>query len=518
VRPRNTLFLLLVLAALGAYVYWVELPHEKTEATQKRLLAFDKDAVASIDLQYPDRAMSLARDDHGHWRLTKPIEADADDATVNNLLTAISEAEVSRTLDGVTDKLASYGLDPAEAAVTLGLKGGTTLPAVKVGKGTQVGFSAYARKDDDNAVLIVGGGLPTGLKKELKDLRDKAVISFDESQVQRVVIKRPNETIAVERQGDPSAETWRITTPGSYPADAAEMRSLLASIRGIRADDFASDDAAPALAPFGLDQPRLEVSVFVGKDSAQQTLLVGGTKNDPQKKTIYAKRAKRPTVYTIPEYAVKSLDKDLSTLRDKTVLAFDKAKAGKLVVTRKDGTGFTLVKRDGAWHLDAPGEGAERGPAITRFLDDVATLKGSEIVEEHAADLGKYGLATPDLLIVVSDESGAKLGTLLGTRGVAPADPNAPDAKSFATAEGSGVVFGMKPFVYDRIDKKAADMREKPATPVPSGAVTPGAEGAPPALGDEGAAMPPGAGDARGAHDADDGGDAGDDDGGGDDD
>jgi len=505
VRPRNTLFLLLVLAALGAYVYWVELPHEKTEAEQKRLLAFDKDAVVSIDLQYPDRAVSLARDDQRHWRLTKPIEADADDATVNNLLTAISEAQVSRTLDGVTDKLASYGLDPAEAAVTLGLKDGTKLPVVKVGKGTQVGFSAYARKDDDNAVLIVGGGLPTGLKKELKDLRDKTVISFDESQVQRVVIKRPNETIAVERQGDPAADTWRITTPGPYPADSAEMRSLLASIRGIRADDFASDESPQALTTYGLDQPKLEVSVFVGKDLAQQTLLVGGAKNDPQKKTIYAKRAERPTVYTIPEYAVKNLDKDLSTLRDKTVLAFDKAKAGKLVVTRKDGAGFTLVKRDGAWHLDAPGEGAERAPAITRFIDDVATLKGSEIVEEHATDLGKYGLATPDLIVVVSDESGAKLGTLLGTRGVAPTEPNAPDAKSYATAEGSGVVFGMKPFVYDRIDKKAADMREKPATPGPSGAVTPGAGAAPAALDDEGGAMAPGAGD------ADDGGDAGDD-------
>lgn len=493
-RPRNTLFLLLVLAALGAYVYWVELPHEKTQTEEKRLLAFDKDAVVSIDLTYPDRAASLTRDDQHHWRLTKPIETDADDATVNNLLTAVAEAQISRTLDGVGDKLASYGLDPPETMLKLGLKSGTPLPVLKVGKGTQVGFSAYARKDDDNAVLIVGGGLPTGLKKDLKDLRDKTVITFDEAQVQRLVLKRPNETITVERQGD--ADQWRITTPGTYPADPAEMRSLLASIRGIRADEFASDDPSPALATYGLDQPRLEVSVFVGKDLARQTLLVGATKTDQQKKTIYAKREERPTVYAIPEYSVKNLDKDLATLRDKTVLAFDKAKAGKLVVTRKDGAGFTLVKRDGAWHLDTPGEGAERAPAITRFIDDAATLKGSEIVEEHATDLGKYGLATPDLLIVVSDESGAKLGTLLGTRGVAPADPNAVDAKSFASTEGSGIVFAMKPFVYDRVDKKAADMREKPATPVPSGAITPAPEDGAPALGDDGAAEPEDAGDA----------------------
>jgi Domain of unknown function (DUF4340) len=493
VRPRNTLLLLLVLAALGGYVYWVELPHEKGQADQKRLLVFDKGAVTSIALEYPDHALALARTDDHHWRLTKPIETDADDATVNNLLTAVAEAQVTRTLDGVGDKLASYGLDPAQTVLKLGIKDGA-LPALKVGKNTQVGFSAYVQKGDDSAVQIVGGGLTTGLKKDLKELRDKTVIAFDEAQVQRLVLTRPSGTITVERQGD--GDNWRITTPASYPADAAEMRSLLASIRGIRADDFASDDPAPVLATYGLDHPRIEVSVFLGKELAQQTLLIGATKEEQQKKTVYAKRAERPSVYMIPEFSVKNLDKDLATLRDKTVLAFDKAKAGKLIVTRKDGAGFTLVKRDGAWHLDTPGEGTERAPAITRFLDDVSTLKGSEIAEEHATDLGKFGLGTPDLLIVVSDESGAPLGTLLGTRGAAPPGPNDTDAKSYVTADGSGIVYAMKPFVYDRIDKKAADFREKPATPVPSGAIAPTPEGAAPALGDDGAAEPEDAGDA----------------------
>ena len=82
-RPRNTLLLLLVLAALGAYVYWVELPHEKREAEQKQLLTFEKDKVASITLEYPDHQIALARDADKHWRLVKPIEAPADDTAAN---------------------------------------------------------------------------------------------------------------------------------------------------------------------------------------------------------------------------------------------------------------------------------------------------------------------------------------------------------------------------------------------------------------------------------------------------
>ena len=493
-RPRNTFLLLLVLAALGAYVYWVELPHEKSQAEEKRLLAFDKDKVGTITLEYPDHAISLERGAERHWRLVKPIEADADDPTVGNLLTAVADAQVTRTLDDVGDKLGSYGLDPPQTVLKLGLEGGGELPALKVGKTTQVGFSAYVQKDDEKSVRIAGGALQAGLKKEVKDLRDKTVIGFDEAQVRKLVMTRPTGAVTVERQGD--GDAWRITAPGPYPADAAEMRALLASIRGIRADDFASDAPTPDLATFGLDQPRLTVSVFVGADQAQKTLLFGATHEEQQKKTLYAKRAEKPTVFAVPEYTLKNVDKDVGTLRDKTVVAFDKNKAAKLVVTRKDGAGFTLVRRDGAWHLDTPGEGAERAPAMTRFLEDLATFKGNDIADEHATDLGKFGLAAPDLTIAVSDESGAALGTLLAARGATA--PGAPDADVYAAAADATVVYAVKPYVFERLDKKASDFRTPPATPVPSGALaaTPAPDA--PALG--------------GAAPEDDGADAGDED------
>ena len=51
--------------------------------------------------------------------------------------------------------------------------------------------------------------------------------------------------------------------------------------------------------------------------------------------------------------------------------------------------------------------------------------------------------------------------------------------KAFVTAVGSGIVYVVKPFVYDRIDKKRADFRDAPK-PSP-GAATPAAP--PPAMG-----------------------------------
>lgn len=479
-NPRNTLLLLLVLIGLGGYLYFVERPSQEREAEAKKFVSLKKDDVTGITLAYPDRTIALEKNAEGHWRLTQPVAADADDPVVNNMLVAIAEADVSRSLDDVGDKLASYGLAPPEATVTLTVKEGT-VPALKIGKTTQVGSAAYLQKEGDPKVHIGTMAFQSAMKKQVKDLREKTLLTFEDQDVKKIELAKPGVVVTAERgEGD----AWRITKPGDYPADSAEIRALLASVRGLRADDFVNDDAAADLAPFGLVEPQLKVTVWSGKDAAQKALLLGAYKDDDaSKKSIYAKRAELPAVVTLPDFALKNLDKSLSTLRDKTVLRFPKDQAAKLAVTRKDGNGFTLVKRNGAWHIEEPGDGTERAPTMTRFLDDVAAFKGTDILsEDPAVDLREYGLGTPDMTVVVSDAAGKTLGTLIGARGPEPVgDPN---AKAFVTAVGSGVVYVVKPFVYDRIDKKRADFRDAPK---PAPGVSPAAAdgGAAPAIEDD---------------------------------
>ncbi len=468
-NPRNTVLLLLVLIGLGGYLYFVERPSEQREAAAKKFVELKKDAVTGVTLAYPDRTIALEKNAEGHWRLTQPVAADADDPVVNNMIVAIAEADVSRTLEDVGDKLASYGLAPPEATVTVTVKDGT-VPPLKIGKTTQIGSAAYLQKGDDPKVYIGTMAFQSAMKKQVKDLRDKSLITFEDQDVKKVELAKAGMVVTAER-GD--ADTWRITKPGDYLADSAEIRALLASIRGLRADDFVSDDAAADLGKYGLTEPQLKVTVWSGKDAAQKTLLLGAFKDDePNKKSLYGKRAELPAVVTLPDYALKNLDKNLNTLRDKTVVRFAKDQTAKIAVTRKDGNGFTLTKKDGTWHIEEPGEGTERAPTMTRFLDDVAAFKGTDVMsEDPKADLREWGLGTPDMTIVVSDADGKTLGTLIGARGPEPAgDPN---AKAFVSAVGSGIVYVVKPFVYDRIDKKRTDFRDAPK-PSPGVKATPG--------------------------------------------
>src|SRR5262249_14301150 len=145
-------------------------------------------------------------------------------------------------------------------------------------------------------------------------------------------------------------DAWTID-PGGVPADATEVRSYLSSLRTTRATDF-PDDTGTDLTKYGLDKPRLTVTVATGKDGAvTQQLPVGGESGGDQTKQVYVKRGSTPTVFAVGEWAFRSLDKDASALRDKTVLAFDGDQVGRVVLERKEGTGATLVRGASGWTL-----------------------------------------------------------------------------------------------------------------------------------------------------------------------
>src|SRR5262245_255734 len=109
-RFRTTLILLLLLIGLGAYVYWIEMPKAPEEAKKKTLYDFKADDVTDVSLAYADNEIALKKSGED-WRITKPLDVAADSTTVKNLVTAIAECEVKKTLTETSPDLAQYGLD-----------------------------------------------------------------------------------------------------------------------------------------------------------------------------------------------------------------------------------------------------------------------------------------------------------------------------------------------------------------------------------------------------------------------
>ena len=456
---RPILILLVLVAALGTYLYVYEVPQAEREGKKDKLLAVDKEAVTGVSLAYPDREIELRKDDHG-WRLVKPVDAAADETVVKGLIATIADAEVQKTIDQIPPDLTPFGLDKPTVTTRLTLKSGEQTPPVSVGKNTAIGGKTYVRKGDEPKLYLTATSVGFGLNKQVKDLRDKQLLVFQDDAVKTLeVLPAGGETVLVTRK---DKDAWTVD-PGSHPADPTEVRSYLSSLRATRATDF-PDDAPTDLSRYGLDHPRLTIRLTTSTDGAPPLVLVlGGEGTEGTQKLVYAKREDQPTVYALGDWSFRTLTKSAAQFRDKSVLGFDPARVGQFALERKDGGGASVKRTESSWQV----EGTDKKPkpdAITRFLDDTRDLRGADIAAEPANALAPYGLDAPDLRLTLTDKDGQPLGTVLAAKR---------DAKYYAMRSGGETVFEVRDYMYTRLDKRQGDFLEGDTPPPAAAAATP---------------------------------------------
>jgi hypothetical protein len=449
VSARRILVLLLLVAALGTYLYVYEVPQARKEAEKEKLLTVAQDAVTGVTLTYPDREIQLVKKD-GAWRLAKPVDAPADEAAVKTLLSTLTDAQVQKTLDELPPDLAAFGLDKPNPVVAITVKDGAQPPPIAVGKNTAIGAKSYVRKGDEAKVYLTTSSLQFALNKQPKDLRDKQLLAFQDDDVTRIEIKPATAEPTTLARKDTDA--WTVE-PGGHAADPTEVRSYLSTLRSTRAVDF-PDPADPG--KYGLTAPRLQVTVATGKDGADtKTIVLGNETTEGTQKQVYAKRADQPTVYALGSWSFTSLNKGAGQFRDKTIVGFDPARVGRVSIERNEGGTVALARTaDGGWKIAGTDDKKPKVETITRFLDDLRDLRGSDIAAEPPGDLARFGLGDPDLRIALTDKEGQPIGTVLAAKH---------DTKYYAMRAGGQTVYEARDYMYTRLDKQQDDFVEPPA-------------------------------------------------------
>ena len=446
---RRILLFLVLAAGLVTYLVLYELPQAEREATKDKLLTIDKATITGVTLVYPDREIELAKGDKS-WRLVRPVDAPADEAVVTGMLGALVDAEVQKTLEAPQD-LSGFGLDKPNVVVRLTAKDASP-PPIAVGKNTTIGGKTYVRKGDEPKIYLTTTVIQSGLNKQVKDLRDKQILVFQDGDVTRVTIARAGgESTTLVRSAE--GEAW--TVADGQPADSTEVRSYLASLRAARAVDF-PDDAPTDVTPYGLDTPRLSITVAGKEGTEPQTLSLGAERTEGNAKQVFAQRRGVPTVYALGDWSYRSLDKGTNQFRDKTVLKIEPTSVGRVDLTRREGGSVVLVRQpEGGWRFESGAQGKTNEGPVTRLLEDIEELRGSEIAAESGADLGPFGLATPDVRIALADAQGKEIGAVLAAKH---------DGKHYVARAGKGPVYEVRDYMFARLDKKHEDFVEPTTT------------------------------------------------------
>ena len=372
----STLVLIVVLAGLGGYIYFVDSkrpePGVDGGAATEKVYALEVDKIDELKLTYNGET-SLLRKSASGWTMVEPVQTGADPAEAISLAQALTNLERVRVLDENPGDLTPFGL--AQPPIIVEFKGAGVSGSLKLGRKTPTQGEIYAQKNGEKAVFLVSSVQETSFNRTPFDLRDKKILKFEREKADAVTLVRAGNTMTLARTGS----EWKVTAPVASRSDYSAIEGLLTRLSTSNMSKLIESDAKD-LAKYGLDKPVMTITVGAG--SAKTVLAVGKTENDQ----TYARDASRPLVFTVD-----------TTLQGDLTKAFDDYRKKELFELRS----FYVTRLRAV--LDAPG-----GPKTY----ELEKVKGEKPTDNESWKVTRVGGASHTANAEAMDDLLAKLVAL----------------------------------------------------------------------------------------------------------
>lgn len=413
-RYSLTVVMAVLLAGLGGYVYWVELPTERakteTEASGKKLLPFTERDITAVTIHSESGDVVLVSKDGG-WQITAPLQTPADARVVQSMLRALALGKITRVVEEEATALAPFGLE--KPTMTLTLTAGSQHETVSIGDSGPISSTLYAMRASDKKILLTDLSTKDFLNKTLLSFRKKEVLPVDSSQVERLRLTYPKTEIVLYRTEDKdNKKKWSIRYPIEASADQPEVRTLLMKMDDLKALAFI--DPGPQRDEHMKKLTKPDVRIMVYADGVDHTVKL--YQPDPSSGEAFAVTAPEAPIYRINPMMIKELTKDLFVLQDKRLLGMERDEIAMLEVKTRE-THYTLIRQNNTWALeDAPQKALDQ-QKVALLVSRVADIPAEIRIVKQAGPLAPYGLTSPTAEFTATGKDGKTTGRLVvGTR------------------------------------------------------------------------------------------------------
>lgn len=293
---------------------------------ERRPLRFERDDVTRIEAEWTGGGAVVEKRD-GAWRLVAPIEGEADETTIETLLSDL----VFLRADGFVDEpppAADVGLDAPEYRVVLtgDADGADEPPRWELAIGGVVAANARAGKAAEDALYQIPEDRFQKLPKRVDAFRFKQLSHYVASDAERfeLVFGDPatapqGSTEVVTITGVRTEAGWD-TTPEPMAAGLASR--LVAELARLDAADIAADEVGPEeLAGLGLSPAHAAIRIFgpAPEDGGDAPVLADVQLGVQQGDRVLAKRADRPTVFRMDAALAEHIPVSLEAFRNRFV-------------------------------------------------------------------------------------------------------------------------------------------------------------------------------------------------------
>ena len=402
--------MLVILAGLGGYLYFMELPAKQREDTleseRKHLLPFPEVTITGLTVTTAQGPVEFKLSEPGKWTITAPLQADADTREVQALIRALVTGTVTRTVEDKATSLALFGLEQPVTAVTV--IAGTQQETISIGDSGPFSNTLYVLRGSDHKVLLTDLAPKNFVNKTLLTFRRKELLRFVQNDVERVRLTYPTtEIVLYNTAKDKPKPVWKIRYPIEAEADQTEVRSLVFRLEDLRALGMIDPGPARDEVAKTLTAPKVKVTLHTA--AGDQTVKLFQT--DPQSGEAIAETTPEGPLYRVSPTTIKDLTKELFSLQDKRLLGVDYTDIAMLSVNTRDKQ-YVLINQNGEWVLeDQPTEKLNQ-EAADLFVSRVANLPAEERVIKHSAPLAPYGLLAPTAEFVATGKDGKIAGKL----------------------------------------------------------------------------------------------------------
>ena len=430
---KSTIALAVVLAGLGAYIYfvtWKQAP-DSGAATKLEKVFPSLDGTKIVDINVKSESGEttvLKKDQAAAWQITAPVAATADGAEVSGITSNLATLEVSRVVDENPTDLKDYGLANPRIEIDFKAADEKDFRKLLVGEKSPTGAQLFAKRNDEKRVFLIPAFQETTFNRSTFELRDKTVVKFERDKLSGIDVVADGKTLRLNKEGS----DWKIAEPVRAKADYASVEGLAGRLQSAQMKSIAANEPSGAdLKKYGLDKPAVTVTLKV--DSQQATLVIGAKAAE---NTVYARDLARPAVVTVDSALADELKKGADDYRRKDLFELRADNTNHIEITRNgqsmvfDMTKGTGENAQNKWRRTSPNPADTDREKTEAFLSKLSSLRATSFTSSTA----KTGLDNPVMTVRGKFADTKEEGVTFGKVGdeVYAARPGEPGAAKIA--------------------------------------------------------------------------------------
>ncbi len=404
---RKTIVLLIIFLGLLAYVYFFEIQGAKRKQAKKDkeelLISLDKTQVKG--LTFLPEGIVIGKDST-LWRVSAPVEADADKSTIENILDAFSSLKKGRFVSDNPGDFKKFGLAPYQYALVIQQK--ESNDTLFLGESNLDKTNIFYRRSGSKQVFLVPTSLKTNVAKTLFDLRDKAVLKFAKEKITKILIEKDAQAFLCFKDKDLH---WKIAQPIQSLGDGEKIDNMLNELHNSKVKGFESERTTD-LIKHDLIRPWLTVALF-DSSSQQHSILHIGKKEQQE---YYAKDNSRPSIFLVDSGLVAELNVSLFDLRNKTIVDFESDSVTDIALEYPDSKFVCEKDSSQKWWVIQPDSGLAKSWKISSLFYSIIDIQVAEFIDEPYRSDSFYGFDHPEIKLILKNKTVILSELLIGKK------------------------------------------------------------------------------------------------------